>query len=224
MNEVHLKNISTKKKATILLAEERKLVREAWNFILNNVPHFQVIGECSSPESALLHAKKIQPDIIILEIKPPELSGIELVSLINKFSPNSKILAVSLYTIPNVAVKLMEAGVSGYITKTSPLQEILEAINIIKDGQNYVCREVKKIRTENVQDCDDLKMRLRKFSIRETEVVLGIRNGLASREIGEQLKISETTVEMHRYHILKKLKLDNASELIDFLTSDHIQV
>ena len=207
-----------------MLAEERKLVREAWNFILNNVPHFQVIAECSSPESALLHTKKTQPDIIILEIKPPELSGIELVSLINKFSPHSKILAVSPYTIPNVAIKLMEAGASGYITKTSPLEEIVEAINIMKEGENYVCREVKKIRTENIQESDDPKVRLSRLSIRETEVVLGIRNGFTSQEIGEQLKITETTVEMHRYHILKKLKLDNASELIDFLTSDHIQV
>jgi len=216
MNEVYRKNISTEKKVTILLAEERKLVRETWSFILNNVPHFQVIAECSSPESALLHAKKIQPDIIILEIKPPELSGIELVSLVNKFSPNSKILAVSPYTIPNVAIKLMEAGASGYITKTSPLEEIVEAINIMKEGENYVCREVKKIRTENIQESDDPKVRLSRLSIRETEVVLGIRNGFTSQKIGEQLKITETTVEMHRYHILKKLNLNNASELINF--------
>src|SRR5438309_4112807 len=114
-------NNSDDKKITILLAEGRRIVRDAWSFILKKNTRFQVIAECGSPESALLQARDLRPDIIILEIKPPELSGIEMVSLVRKFSPNSKTLGVSLYTFPNIAREVMKAGASGYITKTSPV-------------------------------------------------------------------------------------------------------
>jgi len=217
MSQINQKKNSEDKKITILLAEDRRLVREAWSFILKKNTRFQVIAECDSPESALLQARNLRPDIFILEIRPPELSGIEMVPLVRKFSPGSNTLCVSLYTLPNIAREVMKAGASGYLTKTSPLEEMLQAVIEIKEGENYLCREIEKAPRGWSVDSDDPKLMLSQLSLREIEVVIGIRNGLTSWEIAEQLNIAGLTVEMHRYRISKKLKLNEDSELVTFL-------
>ena len=206
---------------TVLLAEDRSLVREAWRVILKKDTRFRVIAECGSPESALLQARRLQPDIVILEIRPPGLTGIELVQMMRKFSPDTKILGVSLYSIPNIARELILAGASGYLTKTSPLEEMLEAIMTIHEGEHYVCREVKKAAKENTEATDDPLVRLSRLSVREIEVIVGIKNGLTSKEIAEGLRITGITVDVHRDHILKKLKLEEASDLVELLDKHH---
>jgi DNA-binding NarL/FixJ family response regulator len=214
------KNILERKPITILVAEGRRLVREAWGFILNKDNRFRVIAECENFESAVLQAKNLRPDVVILDIQPPGLSGIEMMPLVRKYSPGSKILSVSTYSFPNIARELMQAGASGYLTKTSSLEEMLEAIIQVRNGEKYICREIRKTIKEQLKGSDDPTIRLSRLSLREIEVIIGVRDGFTSREIALQLKITAKTVEMHRYHILKKLKLNNASELVDFFNKN----
>ena len=220
MRQINQKYYSGGEKITILLAEDRRLVREAWSFILKKDPRFQVVAECACPESTFHQARDLRPDIIILEIKPPELSGIEMVSLVRKFSPGSKILGISLYTAPDTVREVMKAGASGYLTKTSPLEEMLEAIIEIMDGENYLCSEFKKTPREQPEDSDDPALLMSQVSLRETEIIAGIKNGLASCKIAGQLNIAGLTVEKHRSSILKKLKLNEDAELVDFLNNN----
>ncbi|MFL5808455.1 MAG: response regulator [Flavisolibacter sp.] len=203
-----------------MLAEERRLVREAWSYILNKDARFQVIAECGSPESALLQARDLRPDIIIQEIKPPELSGIEMVSLVRKFSPGTKVLGVSLYTFPNIAREVMMAGASGYLTKTSSLEEMLQAVIGISEGEDYLCSEIKKVHKERPAESSDPKVMLGQLSIREIEIVIGIKNGFTSCKIAVQLNITKSTVEKHRYNILKKLNLNEDPELVAFVNKN----
>jgi DNA-binding NarL/FixJ family response regulator len=205
MTEINQQYNSGAKKIRILLAEDRRLVREAWNFILKNDNRFSIIAESDCPESTLHQARDLKPDVIILEVKPPELSGIEMVSLVHKFSPASKILCLSFYTVPTIVHQVMKAGASGFLTKTSPQEELAYAITEINAGENYLCSEFKKTPWDR-KGRSVPKGRLSDFSIRETEVFLGIKSGLDSWEMAEQLNIRELTVEMHRREIARKLK------------------
>jgi two-component system invasion response regulator UvrY len=208
-------NTNTKgSRITILLSEERRLVREAWSFILNKESRFRVIAECDRPESALLQAKNLCPDIILMEIRPPGLSGIEMLQLFEKFSPQSKILTVSMYSFPGVAGELIQAGASGFLTKTSSLKELFEAIIQIREGKNYVCREIEKTGYNELKPSCELENKLSLLSIREIEILTAEKNGLSSMEIGKQLNITEKTVDRHRCHMLKSLELNYISELI----------
>ena len=210
---------SETKKIKILLTADKTLVCDAWSFILKKNSRFQVVAKCGTPESALLKARELRPDIIIMEIRPPELSGIEMASLVPKYSPESKILAVSMYTSPHTVSEVMNTGVSGYLTKTSPQEEMLEAIKQIYEGQNYLCREFRKLRTNQSKNFSEPEIMLGQLSLREFEVYIGMKAGLDFWRIASQLNIGELTVEMHRREVLKKLNL-NDSELDDFLNKN----
>jgi DNA-binding NarL/FixJ family response regulator len=204
------------KPITILIVDDHKLVREAWAMILNSDERFQVVGGCPNAESAVMQVKDLRPNIVIMDINMPGMNGIDAVPLIRKFSPATKILGVSLYTFPDVARKMMQAGASGYVTKNSSREELVHAIIEVMKGKRYVCKEVLGLILERKEGAEDPKTLLSSLSVRQIEIITAIRTGQTSKEIAAQLKLAPKTVEIHRYKILKKLKLSNAAELVDF--------
>ena len=115
-------------KITILIADDHTLVRETWSFILNTDPRFSVIAESGSGEEAVELAKKLRPNIVIMDINLPGINGIEATQQIRRFSPGSRILGVSLHTQPTYARKMMQKGALGYVTKNSSREEMFKAI------------------------------------------------------------------------------------------------
>ena len=216
MIQTDSENIISDKRTTVLLAGERELVRKAWRWIFREEVCFHVIAECGTPESAILQAKKLKPAIIVQEIKPPGLSGIEAVPLFQKFSPGSKILGVSRYSFSNIAKELLKAGITGFITKTTSAEEMLQATKEISEGKNYVSQDLTRS-LRCFKDSEDPLERLNRLSISEIEVLIGMKNGVTCEEIAQELNITTTMVEIYRYHILKKLRLMEAADLSDFL-------
>jgi DNA-binding NarL/FixJ family response regulator len=204
------------KALTILIADDHKLVREAWSLILNSDERFRVIAECPNAESAIMQVKDLRPDVVIMDINMPGMNGVEAIPFIRKFSPISKILGVSCYTFPDIARKMIIAGASGYVTKNSSKQEMFDAIEEIMEGKKYLCKEIKTLIEQRLNGGDDPKVRLSALSVREIEIISAVRKGLTSKEIAEEFKLAVKTVEIHRYKILKKLKLNNTAELVDF--------
>lgn len=201
---------------TIMIVDDHKLVREAWAMILNSDDRFKVIAECPNAESAIMQVKEIRPNVVIMDINMPGMSGLEAVPHIRKFSPGSKILAVSCYTFPDIARKMIQAGALGYVTKNSSKDEMVHAITEIMKGYRYLCKEIKSLVKESKDGAEDPKTLLSSLSVRQIEIISAIRSGHTSKEIAEQLKLAPKTVEIHRYKILKKLKLSNAAELVNF--------
>ena len=204
------------KPITILVADDHKLVREAWSFILNNDDRFKGIAECPNAESAIMQVKDLRPDVVIMDINMPGMNGIEAIPFIRKFSPISKILGVSCYTFPDIARKMIIAGASGYLTKNSSRDEMFHAIIEVMAGKKYLCKEIKSLIEESINGTDDPKVRLSTLSVREIEIISAVRKGLTSKEIAQEFRLAPKTVEIHRYKILKKLKLSNSAELVDF--------
>jgi two-component system invasion response regulator UvrY len=209
-------------KITILIADDHTLVRETWSFILNTDPRFSVIAESGSGEEAVELSKKLRPDVVIMDINLPGINGIEATQQIRKLSPGSKILGVSLHTQPTYARKMIQKGAMGYVTKNSTKEEMFQAIIEIQNGKKYICDEIKNILSEQVIGGDEAQTGLNSLSQREIEVIALIKKGKSSKEIADDLKISVKTVEVHRYNILKKLNLNNAASLVNFINNSQL--
>lgn len=209
-------------KITILIADDHTLVRETWSFILNTDARFSVVAESGSGEEAVELAKKLRPNIVIMDINLPGINGIEATQQIRKFSPGSKILGVSLHTQPTYARKMIQKGAMGYVTKNSSREEMFKAIMEIQGGKKYICEEIKNILSEQVISGDDPQTGLNSLSQREIEIIAFIKKGFSSKEIADALKISVKTVEVHRYNILKKLNLKNAAALVNYINNSQL--
>ena len=209
-------------KISILIADDHTLVRETWSFILNTDPRFSVIAESGSGEEAVELAKKLRPNIVIMDINLPGMNGIEATQQIRKYSPGSRILGVSLHTQPTYARKMMQKGAMGYVTKNSSREEMFKAIMEIQAGKKYICDEIKNILSEQVISGDDPQTGLNSLSQREIEIIAYIKKGFSSKEIADALSISVKTVEVHRYNILKKLNLKNAAALVNFINNSQL--
>lgn len=206
-------------KITILLVDDHKLVRDSWSFILNSDPRFEVIGETSNGEEAVQIAENKTPDIVLMDINMTPINGFEATKLVRKYSPLSKVIGVSMHSMPAYAKKMLQAGASGYVTKNSSKEELLEAIVEVHNGQKYICSEVKNILAQQELEEGGGAPDLNILSKRELDIAKLIREGLSSREIALKLDISYKTVEVHRYNILKKLQLKNTAALVNFINA-----
>ena len=205
-------------KITILLVDDHKLIRESWSFILNSDERFAVIGETSNAVEAVDIATEKKPAIVLMDINMSPVNGFDATRQMRKHAPGSRIIGISMHSMPAYARKMLQMGAMGYVTKNSSKDELIEAIMQVSAGKKYVCEEVKNIlaQQELVEEgaaASDMNA----LSRREIDVVQLLKEGLSSREIASRLDISLKTVEVHRYNILKKLNLKNTAALVNFI-------
>ncbi len=204
-------------KLSILLVDDHKLIRDSWSFILNSDPRFMVIGETSSGEEAIEIVRTKNPAIILMDVNMTPLNGFEATEKIHRMSPGTKVIAVSMHTMPAYAKRMLQLGAMGYVTKNSSKDEMINAIVEVSKGKKYICEEVKNILA--YQETDEVSYELNSLSRRELDIINLIKKGFSSREIGLQLELSLKTVEVHRYNLLKKLKLKNTAALVNFINA-----
>lgn len=206
-------------KITILLVDDHKLIRESWSFILNSDPRFVVIGETNSADEAVEIAKEKKPRIVLMDINMTPVNGFEATKLVRKFSPGSRVIGISMHSMPAYARRMLQMGAMGYVTKNSSKDELLAAIMEVNAGKKYVCDEVKNILAQQELEEEGGQPDMNVLSRREIDIVQQIKEGLSSKEIAQRLEISLKTVEVHRYNILKKLNLKNTAALVNFINA-----
>lgn len=203
---------------SILIADDHKLIRDTWSFILNTDERFKVVAECSNGEDAVEQAKQKRPQIVLMDINMTPVSGLEATKQIRKVSPGSRIIGVSMHSQPAYAKKMLQIGAKGYVTKNSSREEMFKAIMEVHNGNRYICDEVKNIISEQILD-DGPSQGINSLSERELQIVKLIKEGMSSKEISAQLSISLKTVEVHRHNILKKLNLKNSAALVNYINT-----
>jgi len=208
---------------SILIADDHKLIRETWSYILNRDSRFEVIGSCSNSEEAVKMCEALQPQVVLMDINMVPFSGIEATRRIKEVSPNSQIIAVTMHTQPSYARKMLQVGASGYVTKNSSKEEMINAILEVSSGNKFMCEEIKELLSE-VQADSGAVSAINSLTEREMDVINLIKQGSSSKDISLKLDISIKTVEVHRHNILKKLKLKNAASLIYFMNTSAIQI
>jgi two-component system invasion response regulator UvrY len=203
----------------ILIVEDHTLVREGWSFFLKLNPRLLVVGETGSGEEAIILARQLNPDVIIMDINLPGINGLEATEKILAISPQIKILGVSMNNQSGYAKALIQKGGMGYVTKNSPQEELYHAIIEVASGKKYVCNEIKDLLSEQMISNNSSGSSINSLSGREMEVIAYIKAGKSSKEIAELFGLSIKTVEAHRYNILKKLNLKNTAALINFVNT-----
>ncbi|MDP4262327.1 MAG: response regulator transcription factor [Bacteroidota bacterium] len=204
-------------KTSIVLVDDHKLIRDSWSFILNSDSRFTVIGETSNGEDAIKIVKTLKPDIVLMDVNMVPVNGFDATRQITKYCPGSKVIAVSMHTMPAYAKRMMQLGAMGYVTKNSSKDEMIRAIIEVSKGKKYICEEVKNILAQKELEDETSPSDMNNLSRREIDIIQFIKQGFSSKEIASELDISLKTVEVHRYNILKKLKLKNTAALVNFI-------
>jgi len=202
---------------TVSIVEDNEQLRGTLARVISRSEGFRCLSQYGDAESALEGLPKDAPEVVLMDINLPGINGIEATREILKLMPAIKVLGVSLHAQPAYAFKMMKAGASGYITKNSPMDEMILAITDIFNEKKYICKEVKEMLSENMISGDDEAAVLNTLSKKEIKIISYIQKGYSSREIASALAIAVKTVERHRYNIFKKLKIRNVASLVNLI-------
>ena len=134
----------------LIIVDDHFHVRQAWSWVLNQVPGIQVIAQCSNGQEAIEAAKKLQPDVILMDIHMQPVNGIEATRTIRQFAPEIKIIGVSVQAERSYVNEMLRNGANGYVTKNSPSSEMIMAIDEVLAGKTYLCDEIGHLRNQPI--------------------------------------------------------------------------
>jgi DNA-binding NarL/FixJ family response regulator len=194
----------------ILLVEDHQVLRDGLKSLLQRSAEFIVVAEAGDGVSALDLAKELQPDIVVMDLWLPRLSGVEATRRIVAACPRCKVLVLSQRDGASAVHQALEAGAAGYVVKTSSVDQLLTAARAVRDGQRYLPAALER----DPSGASGPGSRLSVLSGREIEVLQLIGEGYSSRRIAETLGISERTVDAHRANIMSKLGAHKATDLV----------
>lgn len=198
-------------KIRILIADDHDLVREGLSARLAMSDNVEICGEAASGIEVIAKSKELEPDIIFLDISMPEMTGLEAAKRILEFSPNSKILFLSIYDNPEYVHEALRIGAKGYMLKDVNREEMTIAINAIYNGGTYLGAKVAAAFSTSRSSTE--KQCAYNLTTREKQVLSKVAQGEANREIADSLNISVRTVESHRMSVREKTSGGNAADL-----------
>jgi DNA-binding NarL/FixJ family response regulator len=201
----------------VLLVDDHQLLREGLRSRLEREPGIAVVGEADTAERAVVMARKLQPDLILLDLLMPRKSGYEAIPELAQVAPHTKILVVSSQAAPSSVRRALSAGAVGYLPKRVSDRELLTAIRLVADGGGYVEPELGARLVS-----DKGSPALEPLSERERDIVHLLALGYTNQEIGKKLFISVRTVDTHRAHIMRKLQLETRAELVMFALANGV--
>lgn len=201
----------------VMIADDHPLVRGGLRALLERDNEFQVVAEAADGYEAIDLAVLHKPDVVLLDVGMPRLSGPDAAQSISQKVPSTRIVMLSMHSDEAYVLRALKAGARGYLLKASPEADVIAAVRAVAGGHAYFSPSITKLlveeyvieaRRRGVEDTYDL------LSIREKEILQLLASGKTNREIADLLNISVATVETHRNNILQKLHLHNLAELI----------
>ena len=201
----------------VLLVDDHELLRAGLRSRLEPEPGITVVGEADTAERAVLLARRLQPDLVVLDLLLPRKSGDEVIPELAEVAPQSRILVVSSQAAPSSVRRALSAGAAGYLPKRSSDRDLVAAIQVVANGGGYVDPELGAQLVN-----PDSPGALEPLSERERDVLYLLALGYTNQEIGEKLFISVRTVDTHRAHIMRKVQLQTRSELVMFALANGV--
>lgn len=202
---------------SILIVDDHGLFRAGLRALLENKPEYQVIGETGDGEEAVRLARDLQPDLILMDVSMPGISGIEATRRIKEFCPNSRVLALTVHEDDGMLREMVRAGACGYIIKRAVESELFNAIQVVTQGYIYVYPAMTRALFKDISSLDKpLHGEDEALTPREIEVLKLLARGYTNRQIAQELCISQRTVEGHRSSLVSKLGLRSRVDLINY--------
>ncbi len=203
----------------LLLVDDHAVVRSGLRMLLNAEPDVEIVGEASTAAEAMETASTVKPDVILMDIGLPDLSGIDATREIKKKDPEIAIVALTIHEDEEYFFKMLEAGASGYVPKRAAPEELLIAVRAAAAGQVYLYPSLAKLLVKDYLSQDhpgEEKANLDGLTDREHEVLTYLAEGANNDKIAAELIISPKTVERHRENIMRKLNLHSRAELVRY--------
>ena len=205
------------KQIRILLADDHNVVRRGLRLLLESQPDLCVVGEAADGRQAVEQAEASVPDVVVLDVAMPNLSGIEAAQRILALNPQIAIVVLSMHSDEGYVLRALKSGAKGYLLKDSAEGDLIEAIRAVHAGKTFFSPEISKmlvedyvreIRARGVEDSYEL------LTSREREILQLLAEGKANKEVATMLNLSLYTVETHRRNLQDKLNLHSFAELI----------
>lgn len=201
----------------ILIADDHQLFREGLINLLSSTADIEIIAQAENGKQTIDKARRLNPDIIIMDISMPIINGIEATGILQTEAPKIKVIALTMHSEKHFIKGMLEAGASGYLFKNCTYDELIDAIKTVYAGKKYLSDEITEfIIHDYIGKVKDIQPGDPHLSEREQEILKLFAEGKTSREISEQLFISVKTVGTHKQHILEKLNLNSTTDMVKY--------
>jgi DNA-binding NarL/FixJ family response regulator len=207
-------------KPTVLIADDHTMIVEAFRKLLE--PQYQVVATVADGRALLEMAPKLRPDIIVVDIGMPLLNGLAAGQRLKQLMPKVKLIYVTMNQDADVASEALHTGgASAYLLKSSAASELLQGIHEALKGGIYVTPQIKRALTESFIRCPNPKLKVKKLTARQAEVLQLLAEGRLMKEVGAVLGLTPRTVAFHKYRIMEAIGVKTNAELIQFAVKNH---
>jgi two-component system, NarL family, response regulator NreC len=204
-------------KVRILLCDDHTLFCEGIKAILREQSSLEIVGEARDGRQAVALAKELKPDVLLMDVSMPDMTGFDATRRIREFDQTMKVLILTMHEEEELVARCLEAGASGYIIKDAPASQLVYAIETVQKGERYLSPVVlKKVVASYVKNSQRPKTSYDRLSTREREVLKLLAEGLSVKEIATRLNLSVKTVDVHKYNLMRKIDVHDRSELIKY--------
>jgi DNA-binding NarL/FixJ family response regulator len=201
----------------IFLADDHPILREGVKSLINSQPNMRVVGEADNGRDAWLKVRTVRPDVAVLDVSMPEMSGAQVTERLKQDCPEVKVLALTIHENRGYLQQLLNAGVSGYLLKRAAAEELIHAIRVVASGGIYLDPALAGKVVNGFSHRQSPKHELRgDLSSREEEVLRLIALGYSNKEIASQIDISVRTVETYKCRLMEKLEMNSRADIVRY--------
>jgi len=214
-------------KINIVLADDHVLVRNGLKAMLDSDTGINVVGEASNGAEALEVAKRLRPDILVLDIRMPEMNGLEAAAKVEAYSPNTKPVILSMHDSEEYVLQALDSGAYGYLLKDTDKNEFVKALKHIHAGNKYFSGAVSNVLANRLLNT---KPYIKNVAVedqyhltkKEKEILRMVIDGRQNKHISESLGKSVRTIETHRFNIMKKMGVNNAIDMVNKAVKENL--
>jgi two-component system response regulator NreC len=201
----------------ILICDDHVLFAEGIKAILRTEQGIEVVGEVRDGRQAVEKVKELRPDVVLMDVSMPDLSGFEATRRVHEADPSVKVLMLTMHDEEELVARCLEAGAAGYIIKDAPATQLIYAIETVMKGERYLSPVVlKKVVAGYVKNSKRPQTSYDRLSAREREILKLLAEGLTVKEIATRLNLSVKTVDVHKYNLMRKIDVHDRAELIRY--------
>jgi DNA-binding NarL/FixJ family response regulator len=209
----------------ILIVDDHAVVRRGVRSLLESQPEWEIVSEATTGREAVELAKQLQPDIVVMDLSLPELSGLDATRHILKESPRSEVVVLTMHHSEELAREALQAGARGYVLKSDADQSLIAAIENLRQHKPFLTPAVTEFVLDDYKrraETDDAGTAHASVTAREREIIQNLAEGKSNKEAASTLGISVKTIEAHRANIMRKLRLRSVSDLVRYAIRNKI--
>lgn len=206
----------SKGRVRVLLVDDHPIVRKGIGSCLSRHHNIEVIGEASDGREGLAKARELRPDVMLMDIDMPHMSGLSVSEILRKELPQIRVIILSMHRQPEYVLRILQSGAQGYVLKDAPPEELVSAINMVSTGEAYFSPDIARVALNQFVQGNGEGPDPMDLTQREREVLVHIAEGCSNKEIATNLGVGVRTVETHRERIMRKLNIHSIAGLTRF--------